>query len=152
MNDLADPNGPPTPVGRDRRRHPRWTVVVLALVCCVVAAAVVLWWPRTTVVRVVDQPSEVVYADGSAHFAVLTHVRAPIAAIRLSQDASSAVNHYAVVLGRDPGGSYGHRVRLDATGMDPTELTVEWTADGVWLSYPSGHRVFVPATHFTGGR
>ncbi|WP_416901806.1 hypothetical protein [Micromonospora echinospora] len=151
MNDLH-PSSTPAPVGRGRHRHLLRVAVVLALVCGVVAAAVVLWWPRTTVVRVVDQPSEVVYADGSRHFAVLTHVRAPIAAIRLLGEASSAVDHYAVVLGRDPGGSYGHRVRLDATGMDPADLTVEWTSDGVWLSYPSGHRVFVPATRFTGGR
>ena len=70
----------------------------------------------------------------------------------LAGDGFSAQNHYEVVLGRDPGGDYGHRVRLDATGMDPAELTVEWTPDGAWLDYRSGHRAFVPASFFIGGR
>ncbi|MFB9544785.1 hypothetical protein [Micromonospora sagamiensis] len=152
MNHPAYPAGPPAAAGRERRRRPLRAAIIVALVCGVVAAAVLLWWPRTTVVRVVDQPSGIGYADGSAHFAVLTHVRAPIAAIRLSEGGSSAVDHHAVVLGRDRSGGYGHRVRFDATGMDPADLTVEWTAEGVWLSYGSGHRVFVPANQFTGGR
>jgi hypothetical protein len=31
-------------------------------------------------------------------------------------------------------------------------MIVEWTADGAWLGYPSGHRVFVRASSFIGGR
>ncbi len=115
------------------------------------AAAVALWWPRTTVVQVFQQPAGLTYADGSSHIAVLKRVRAPVAALGLSA-AVPAADHYQIVLSRDPGGHYGHRVRLDATGVDPNGLTVEWTTDGAWLTYPSGHRLFVPAKSFIGGR
>lgn len=134
------------------RQHHRWVVATVALVCGALAATVVLWWPRTTVVRVEQQPPAVVYPDGGRHVAVLRHVRAPITALRSTGSGPSPVDHYEVVLGRDPSGDHGHRIRFDATGMDPDDLTVEWTADGATLAYRSGHRIFVPATFFTGGR
>lgn len=126
--------------------------LLVGLIVVAACGAVALLWPRTTVVKVFEQPPAVAYADGSPHVAVLRHIHAPIAAVRLSGDGFSVQNHYEVVLGRDPGGDYGHRVRLDATGMDPAELTVEWAPDGAWLDYRSGHRVFVPASSFIGGR
>lgn len=127
-----------------RPRRPR--VAVLLAVLAVVVAAVALGWPRTTVVKVIDQPAGVAYSDDSAHFAVVRQIRAPIAAIRPAQ------GYYEVVLGRDPGGDYGHHVRFEATDLDPADLAVDWTAEGAWLGYRSGHRVFVPATFFVGGR
>jgi hypothetical protein len=145
MSDIATPPA----ADSDGRRRVR---VAVAAVCGVVVAAVVLWWPRTTVVKVFSQPPAVAYSDGSGHVAVLKRVRAPIAGLQAAVNSRSVLDHYEVVLGRDPGGGYGHRVRVDATGLDAAELTVEWTADGAWLGYPSGHRMFVPAAGFTGGR
>ena len=106
-----------------------------------------LFWPRTTVVRVLHQPAGVVYGGGE-RVAVLKHVRAPVVALDLLVGA----DHYDLVLGGDPQGAYGHYVRLDASGMDPSQLTIEWKPEGVWLSYPTGHRLFVPAKSFSFGR
>jgi hypothetical protein len=150
MNDLAGTTGTPASVQPGRSGRSRG--VLIAAICGVAVAVVALWWPRTTVVSVSTQPAAVTYSDDSVHVAVVKHVRAPIAALRLSDDDASDLSHYTVVLGRDPSGGYGHHVRLDASGADPSGLTVEWTADGAWLTYRSGHRLFVPAASFTGGR
>jgi hypothetical protein len=152
MNDIATPAGQPGSGSPGRPGRPLRAAVTIAAACGVVVAAVALWWPRTTVIKVIGQPPAVEYSDDSTHVAVLKRVRAPIAALQLSPDNTSALSHYEVVLGRDPSGGYGHHVRIDATDMDPAELTVEWTADGAWLDYRSGHRIFVPATYFIGGR
>ncbi len=126
--------------------------MVVAVVCGVMVAAVALWWPRATVLKVISQPPGVGYADDSTHVAVLKRVRAPIAVPQLPNVDASALDHYEVVMGRDPSGGYGHHIRIEATGADPADLTVEWTADGAWLVYRSGHRLFVPAKYFIGGR
>lgn len=128
------------------------TAIFVAAALGVLVAATILWWPRTTVVKSFSQPPSVVYSDDSLHTVVLRHVRAPIAALRLSDDSASGLDHYEVSLGRDPSGGYGHHVRLDATDMDPTRLAVEWTTEGVSLNFESGHRLFVPAVSFVGGR
>ncbi len=148
MSDIATPPGPPV-ADRDGRRRVR-AAVVLAAVIGVVAVA--LCWPRTTVVKVISQPPGVVYADGSVHVAVVKRVRAPIAAVQSAANSRFVLDRHEVVLGRDPGGGYGHRVSVEATGLDPAALTVEWTPEGAWLAYPSGHRMFVPAKSFIGGR
>ena len=115
---------------------------VLTGALVLVFAAALVAWPRTGVVEVHTQPSTVVYAEDTAtHVAVLVRTHAPV-----------GVDRHAVVLGKDPSGRYGHHVRLEATDVDPTDLSVEWVADGAWLVYGSGHRVFVPATFFLGGR
>jgi hypothetical protein len=150
MNDRAAPAGRPGSAGRGRR--PLGSTLIIAAVCGAVLAVVALWWPRTTVLKVISQPPGVQYADDSAHVAVLKHVRAPIAALQFSNVGNPAVDHYEVVLGRDPGGGYGHHIRIAATGADPADLTVDWTTDGAWLVYRSGHRLFVPARFFIGGR
>ena len=124
-------------------------VVVLALVAGLVSA----FWPRTTVVEVFRQPADVTYRDGRQHVAVLRHVRAPIAALRLSRDSAVDADHYDLVLGSDPGGNYGHHVRLDAgTGDGVDGLAVRWTETGATLTYGSGHVLTVPARLFVGGR
>lgn len=150
MNDIAAPVGQSASGGRGRRR--RRSTLIIAAVCGVVVAAITLWWPRTTVLKVISQPPGVVYADDSAHVAVLKRVRAPIAALRLPNVDTSALDYYKIVLGRDPSGGYGHHIRIEATGADPRDLSVEWTADGAWLVHQSGHRLFVPAKYFIGGR
>jgi hypothetical protein len=151
MNDIAAaPAGRAGPSRRGRR--PVRPTLIIAAGCAVVVAAVVLCWPRTTVLKVLSQPPGVQYADDSTHVAVLKHVRAPIAALQFLNVDTSAVDRYEVVMGRDPGGGYGHRIRIEAAGADPADLTVEWTTDGAWLVYRSGHRLFVPAKYFIGGR
>jgi hypothetical protein len=152
MKDIAILSDLPAPRGPRRLSRPIRTAAAIVVVCSAVAAAIVLCWPRTTTVKVFTQPGAVVYSDDSTHIAALKHVRAPLAALRPWADNTSDLDHYEIYLGRDPGGGYGHYVRLDATDMDPTRLIVEWKADGAWLDFQSGHRVFVPATYFIGGR
>ncbi|MFB9322050.1 hypothetical protein [Cryptosporangium minutisporangium] len=150
MNVLASP--PTRPLPEKRPPGLRWALGGAAIVA-VLAVAVALWWPRSTVVAVYRQPAGVVYADNVRHVAVLRHVRAPIAALQSSGAAASRENHYVLVLGSDPSGGYGHPVRLDAgTGTDAERLTVEWSPAGATVTYGSGHRLFVPAASFTGGR
>ncbi|WP_218617691.1 hypothetical protein [Cryptosporangium aurantiacum] len=150
MNVLA--SSPPRPLPTKQPPGLRALLGAVAVVA-VLTAVVALWWPRSSVVAVHRQPADVVYADGHSHVAVLRHVRAPIAALRLADDASVAEDHYVLVLGSDPAGAYGHMVRLDAgTATDAERLTVVWTPEGAEITYGSGHRLFVPAALFTGGR
>ena len=149
MTEMASPTATPTRGGRRRTSR----LVALAAAGAVVALGVFLWWPRTSTITMSTQPAAVTYADGSTHTAVLKRVRAPIAALGLTDTIGFAPNHYEIYLGRDPGGDYGHHLRLDATGMDPSDMTVEWTPEGAWLTFPpTGHRAFVPADSFVGGR
>src|SRR5690242_15178248 len=98
--------GPRTQAPRRRT----WPIVAAAaLVALAAAAAVLLTWPRTTTVR--TMPATVSYGGEPAHVAVLKHVHAPL-----------GTDHWVLVLGRDPGGDYGHHVRLDATGVDPASV------------------------------
>ncbi|MEV4701822.1 hypothetical protein [Actinoplanes sp. NPDC049316] len=114
--------------------------LVVALVAVVlVAGLALLTWPRTTTVRTMT--ATVAYGGEGAHVAVLKHVHAPV-----------GTDHWVVVLGRDPGGDYGHQVRLDATGVDAGSVGVQWEKDAAVLVYGSGHRVSVPSRFFTGGR
>ena len=149
MTEMAAPTAPTTPDGRRRTSR----LVAFAVAGAVIALGIFLWWPRISTVKTSTQPPSVTYTDGSTHTAVLKRVRAPIAALGLTDTIDFAPNHYDIYLGRDPGGDYGHHLRLDATGMDPSDMTVEWAAEGAWLSFPpTGHRVFVPADSFVGGR
>ena len=149
MTEMAAPTAPPTLGGRRRTSR----LVAFAVAGAVIALGIFLCWPRTSTIKTSTQPASVKYSDGSTHAAVLKRVRAPIAALGLTDTIAFAANHYEIYLGRDPGGDYGHHLRLDATGMDPSDMTVEWTAEGAWLTFPStGHRIFVPADSFVGGR
>lgn len=66
---------------------------------------------------------------------------------------------HAVYVGRQTQRlEYGHSVRfsfehsLDLVEDQIRRSQVDWQRDGVWLRTPSGHRLFVPAEMFTGGR
>ena len=113
--------------------------LIVALAVVLVASVAVLTWPRTTTVKTMTATER--YGEDGGHVAVLKHVHAPL-----------GIDHWVVVMGRDPGGGYGHRVRLEATGVDPSSVAVEWTQDDATLVYGTGHRVTVPARFFTGGR
>ncbi len=81
------------------------------------------------------------YRDESPHYLGLIRERA------LAGDDS-----YRLVIGRDSSLTYGHSVDVDAeTSADGVE-SADWTAAGVRLQFKTGHRVFVPAEYFVGGR
>ncbi|MEV6785938.1 hypothetical protein [Streptomyces sp. NPDC051098] len=101
----------------------------------------VVWWPRSDVVHRSSAPSSVTYADDSSHHLGLVH-----------EHTLSGRHSYSLVIGRDPGLSYGHRVGVDTDlGADGIESTT-WTSAGVRVRFPTGHEVFVPARFFLYGR
>ncbi|MEJ8638612.1 MULTISPECIES: hypothetical protein [Streptomyces] len=101
----------------------------------------VLWWPRSDVTYRSSAPSSVTYEDDSAHHLGLVH-----------EHTLSGRHSYQLVIGRDPGLSYGHRVGVDTDlGADGIESTT-WTTSGVRVRFPTGHEVFVPAKFFLYGR
>jgi hypothetical protein len=113
--------------------------LILALAVVLAAGVTVLTWPRVTTVKTMTATER--YGEDGEHVAILQHVHAPV-----------GVDHWQVVIGRDPGGGYGHVVRLDASGVDPSSVVAEWGKDHATLVYGTGHRLAVPARFFTGGR
>lgn len=109
-----------------------------ALTC---AAAAVLWWPRAEVVHRTSAPASVTYPDKSPHHLGLVRER-----------TLAGRESWRLVVGRDPGLSYGHMLDVDAAlaaeGVDATE----WTKAGVRVRFEQGHELFVPAWKFTHGR
>lgn len=154
MNHLTGPASRQAPASAGpRTRTARLAVIAICgAVVLLVALGIFLCTPQRSTVASFTQPAEVTYTDGGTHHVVLQRVRAPITALGLGRNGTSALDHYEIVIGRDPSGGYGHLVRIEATGADPEQLSVQWTSEGVWLDYPTGHRLFVPAKSFTGGR
>lgn len=71
--------------------------------------------------------------------------------------------NYFIYAGRDAGTpSYGHMIKYsfhpsypdDPDNLEPflARAIVTWTAHGVTLELPSGHRLFIPKAMFIGGR
>lgn len=134
------------------RRWRLWLVVGFAALLVVIVLAVtviVVWWPRTTEVETFTQPDTVTYTDGlDPHHASLYRRYSYAEDVGLP---FADEKHY-LVLGAHAPAQYGHVVEVDITGSDPTDLTVEWEPDGAWITYGTGHRLFVPADSFMGTR
>lgn len=94
-------------------------------------------WPRSEVLYRSAQPPTVAYGDGSAHL------------LALVRSGSLLGESHEIVVGRDPGLSYGHRVGVEVSA--PVRAA-EWTEAGVRVSFGTGHELFVPADQFVGGR
>ncbi|WP_106429967.1 hypothetical protein [Streptomyces xiaopingdaonensis] len=127
-----------------RRRPSRPGAAVLGAVAGIavtVTAVAVLWWPRADVVQESRAPADVEYADGSRHHLALVEER-----------TLSGRETYRLVVGRDPGHGYGHHVDLGSGVAAEGIESAEWTAAGVRVQFGTGHRVFVPASLFVGGR
>ncbi|NUP26171.1 MAG: hypothetical protein HOQ36_10670 [Nocardia sp.] len=98
---------------------------------------------HTEVLRVETQPAGIEY-DGSVYHVGLLRRESRLLHRRLPD---------AIMVGRYPDMGYGHPVYFEITGTrDPVLESVRWTPDGVSVHLDSGHRIFVPASAFTGGR
>ncbi|MFD0904299.1 hypothetical protein [Actinomadura sediminis] len=131
---------PPPPRPRRRAAAAGWAAFAVLL------AAVIVDGPlhRTGVIGEVErQPPSVRYADGSAHYT---------AVIEKSSLLFGRHQAYELYTGRDPSLSYGHRVRVGSGGGPPEIASAHWDEKGVLVTFASGHRVFVPARHYVGGR
>ncbi|MEU1278151.1 hypothetical protein [Streptomyces sp. NPDC005805] len=136
----------PAPTGRDprTRRAGRTGPVLFGVgvgILLTVVCTAVLWWPRSEVTFRNSAPASVAYEDESAHHLGLVH-----------EHTLSGRSSYRLVIGRDPGLSYGHWVGVDSTTAAEGVEATTWTADGVRVRFATGHEVFVPARYFLHGR
>ncbi|MFV2176079.1 hypothetical protein ACFHW2_18835 [Actinomadura sp. LOL_016] len=132
------PHSQPRP--RRRAAAAGWLAFVLLL------AVVVTDGPlhRGDVVGEVErQPPSVRYEDGSTHYVGVIEKRS----LLLGRHQA-----YELYTGRDPKPGYGHYVRLEFGGEPPEIESVHWDGTGIQVAFASGHRVFVPARHYLGGR
>lgn len=130
---------PPPPRPRRRAAAAGWLAFALLL------AAVIVDGPfhRTAGIgEAARQPPSVRYEDGSVHYA---------AVVERSSLLFGRHRAYELYTGRDPSRSYGHHVRIDFGGRPEIE-SARWDETGVQVTFASGHRVFVPARHYVGGR
>ncbi|WP_307787352.1 MULTISPECIES: hypothetical protein [Streptomyces] len=114
---------------------------ILVGVVLTVGAVTVLWWPRTEVTYRSTAPSSVAYDDESTHYLGLVH-----------KHTLSGRHTYGVVIGRDPGLSYGHWVQVSPDLGAPGIKSTTWTKAGVRVRFLTGHEVFVPARFYLYGR
>jgi len=123
-----------------------WSIAV-----CSALLLLLLHWPSGTVVATCQQPSSLQY-DGRGPYC-LSIVERDIDWLHLPPRRK-----YRIYAGRDSGtADYGHWIDFSfhtvedlASFLGKPEAT--WTAEGVELDLESGHRLYIPADMFTGGR
>ena len=136
-----------------------WGYVVVGMAGMILGAAIaaglVIHWSRPTraVLWQACQPADVTY-DGFDPYCLsvvegdLNWTFMPLSTIR----------HTFVFVGRGTGINYGHYLDYGPQfrGQDPVaymdQATLDWTAEGITLTEPTGHRLFLPAESFVGGR
>lgn len=138
------------PIRFDRRHRGRGFLravgwMILGVLICT-AVVITLNWRHHERVQAWHQPDSVSYSEDGEHTVTVFHTYTWGSVVGLGYD------RYETTLGRDPGGGYGHGVRVEFTGASTRPRRVHWTDRGVTLYYAHGHRVFVPAGAFTGGR
>lgn len=126
--------------------------------CATVAVVLILLWalhrPSLDVVHQWEQPASITYDDWGPYYLSVVESDLDWRGFPLHVER----NHF-IYVGRDAGSpAYGHMVDFSFHPY-PEDLErfldraeVEWTAAGVLLELPSGHRLFIPADMFTGGR
>lgn len=106
-----------------------------------VVAFTVLTWPQAEVVFRDHDSSTKTYSDESRHYLGLVH-----------EQTMSGRESYRLMVGRDPGLSYGHSVEVDSYAGADGIKSADWSAAGVRVRFNTGHELFVPAKHFEHGR
>ncbi|MGW7354561.1 hypothetical protein [Streptomyces sp. NPDC054784] len=138
----------PRPAADGARRPSRWAparwkpvglllVGALLATCCYAVPR----WPRTDVVHRSTDAATGRYDDDSRHHAGLVRKR-----------TLSGSTSYTLVVGRDPGLSYGHALPVSPYLAEQGVADTDWTAAGVRVEFTTGHALFVPASAFTHGR
>ena len=95
-----------------------------------------------------DQPKGLSYQSG-----VLYELRVEEGPQKFNSLLSSLEDRYAIIdVGRKGDNfAYVHSMTFDITGgSEPS--SVNWTNEGINLTYPSGHKLFIPKKAFIGGR
>ncbi len=97
------------------------------------------------------QPLSIDYSKSGTAYVRQYHLKI----VRRSPTWSFQMPTYEVHIDREPGEvSYGHSAALPfaLSDEDAKKCRINWTIDGVWVDQDSGHRLFVPAKAFLGGR
>ncbi|QFG26475.1 hypothetical protein [Actinomadura sp. WMMB 499] len=131
---------PPQPRPRRRAAVAGWLAFAVLLAGVVVDG---LTHRTGVIVEAEGHPPSVRYEDGSAHY---------VGVIEKSSLLLGRHRAYELYAGRDSGLAYGHYVRLDLNGEPPEIESTQWDETGVQVIFASGHRVFVPARYYLGGR
>ena len=122
-----------------------------------ILAFVILYFlhrPSLTVVAEWKQPAEIKYDGRGPYYMSVVETDLNWRGFPLYVD-----RHHIIYVGRESGTpTYGHMLEYSFYPF-PDDLkdflkkaTVEWTAEGVNLTLPSGHKLFVPKRMFIGGR
>jgi hypothetical protein len=131
----------------------------VAALLALIAAAIIAnqLRPTNTVVWQTCQPDSVMYDDFDPYCLSVVEGAADMQFVPFRMGRV----HYLFV-GRGTGApSYGHYVAYTPQYVHfapadladyLTEAAVEWEADGLTFVEPSGHRLYIPAEMFTGGR
>lgn len=128
--------------------HVRAISILIVLVIYTSIVLVVSDIPGGKVLYESRQPADIKY--GSFDPYVLRIVEGPIQWNMFGWHRSSLIK-----VTRSPDSSYGHFINIDldiSYSTDGSEAATVWSPDGVQVSYPSGHRLFIPKRAFIGGR
>jgi hypothetical protein len=128
---------------------------VIVLVLAMFAVAALIEWARPTdrVLWQECQPEDVSYESFDPYCIAIVE-----GDVNWQFITFTVMRHFYVFVGRGQEISYGHYISYTPQfgATDKAEylsgVTVEWTSDGVTLLEPGGHRLFIPADQFTGGR
>ncbi|MQY09822.1 hypothetical protein [Actinomadura macrotermitis] len=121
--------------------------LVIGLVTATLLTTLALWADAQTTDRKLIgkavQPATIAYPDESVHYAGVFEARTGV---------FGRHRPYELVVGHDPGLTYGHLVELEVLDSRPVLAGADWRPEGVRLRFASGHEVFVPARAFMYGR
>lgn len=140
------PSSPPSAAGNVRRlvrRVVRWGLIAAAVM--VVLALSFVRWPGK--IHQWDQPAGIHYGSFDPYFVAVYEVSPVLAPwpryeVFVSKPTSPDYGHLT---------EYGfHNAAWESDYFD--RCTVDWTPDGITLTEPSGHRLFIPKKSFIGGR
>lgn len=138
--------------GRKKRKLFRWAVVllmILALGVCLEG----LGMRRHRIVKTWDQPEHVEH-DGRTYYLTVAESKPYLPTV--SSLLFSGMKKYFIFIGKEEKPSYGHFIDFTFHyGGDDEAVkssTVDWQENGITLTTPSGHVLFIPQESFTGGR
>lgn len=130
------------------------------LVGCLLIALLGLLWPIShlrilTTLHCFPEPAEIKHPDYKDFGSYTLHVVDRSLWWKFWE--RNRVCEIRIVRGNDDPDSYGHYTGYEFHNYDSApdyfvRCTCDWEPHGVTLSEPTGHKLFIPAKAFTGGR
>ena len=139
---------------RRKRKWSCWSVIllmILFLAVCVQGCDM----RYTRIVKTWPQPEHLKY-DGRVYYFTVCETRQYIPSLPSLLLGLSGSRDYFIFIGKEEKPSYGHFIAYTFhSGNDDKAVkntVVDWQEDGITLTTPSGHVLFIPEESFTGGR